>query len=165
MTLEIKNRHPLKDKKIEELREKINNEFNQDLLTQKNNVEIGQFLDKEVILIDGVPCFFKKDKRFIFSLHGVNKLKPPKKHVTVDMGAVEYIANGADVMSPGIIDADKGIEEDDQVWVRDERHNKPLAIGIAKIDGEQMIQQKQGKAIKILHFVGDKYWNFLAKSL
>jgi len=40
-----------------------------------------------------------------------------------------------------------------------------LAVGIAIMTGEQMIKEEKGKAIKIIHYVGDQLWNFAAKSL
>jgi PUA domain protein len=100
-----------------------------------------------------------------FTLHGINKYRPKEKFVIVDMGAVKFVANGADVMAPGIVDADININENDQVWICDEKNQKPLAIGIALINGEKMIAEKQGKAITIVHYVGDLLWNLTAKSL
>ena len=98
-------------------------------------------------------------------MYCLSKYKPKQNYVVVDMGAVKFVTNGADVMAPGIVDADENIDEDDQVWICDEKHNKPLAIGIALMSGEQMLKEKQGKAIKTIHYVGDQIWNFVAKSL
>jgi PUA domain protein len=74
------------------------------------------------------------------------------------MGAVVFITKGADVMAPGITDADPMIKKDDLVWICDEKHRKPLAIGIAIMTGEEMKTKKTGKAVKTLHFVGDRLW-------
>ena len=71
----------------------------------------------------------------------------------------QAMANGADVMSPGIVDADRETCEGGGVWVRDERNFKPLAIGLALMSGEEMRGADKGKAIKTIHFVGDKIWN------
>ena len=81
------------------------------------------------------------------------------------MGAIKFVINGADIMAPGIVDADNKIKENDQVWICDEKNNKPLAVGIALMTGAQMIIKKKGKAVKIIHHVGDNIWNFFAKSL
>ena len=67
--------------------------------------------------------------------------------------------NGADVMSPGIVEADETIEKDDIVLIVDETHNKPLAIGISLITGPEMVENDEGKAIKSIHHVGDEIWN------
>jgi predicted ribosome-associated RNA-binding protein Tma20 len=33
------------------------------------------------------------------------------------------------------------------------------------MNGEKMIKEKKGKAVNIIHYVGDQLWNFSAKSL
>src|SRR2546427_119836 len=81
-----------------------------------------------------------------------------KRAVTVDMGAVRFIYNGADVMAPGIVDADPGIRAADIVWVRDEKNGRPLAIGRAIMDGPTMAREEKGKAIQTIHHVGDEIW-------
>ena len=96
---------------------------------------------------------------------GIEKYRPRNRYVIVDMGAVQFVTNGADVMSPGIVDADKNIQENDIVYICDEKNKKPLAIGMALVSGDEMISQKKGKAINIIHHVGDKLWAFVAKSL
>ena len=99
------------------------------------------------------------------TLDGVIKLQPKKNYVVIDMGAIKYVTNGADVMAPGIVDADIDIIKDQQVWICDERNHKPLAIGIALVNGSEMIQKNSGKSIKVIHYVGDELWSFVAKSL
>jgi len=74
------------------------------------------------------------------------------------MGAVRFIYNGADVMAPGIVDADPGIRAGDIVWVRDEKNGRPLAIGRAIMDGPTMAREEKGKATQTIHHVGDEIW-------
>jgi len=81
-----------------------------------------------------------------------------RRHVTVDMGAVPYVYNGADVMAPGITDADPSIREGDLVWVRDEKNGRPLAVGRALMDGPTMAREEKGKAVETIHHVGDELW-------
>ena len=102
--------------------------------------------------------------KIVFTLHGLNKYKPKKNFVVVDMGAVKFVTNGADVMAPGVVDADSDILEGDQVWICDEIHNKPIAVGIALVNGEQMISQSQGKVINTIHYVGDDVWKYSINS-
>ena len=75
------------------------------------------------------------------------------------MGAVRFMANGADVMSPGIVDADPDLVEGDVVVVVDETHRKPLAVGISLISGSEMVENDKGKAVKTIHFIGDPIWD------
>ena len=76
----------------------------------------------------------------------------------MDEGAIRFICNGADVMGPGISEADRAIRPGDMVWVRDMKHKKPLAIGKAMVGGEVMATRAPGKAVKNMHYVGDELW-------
>jgi len=71
---------------------------------------------------------------------------------------VPFVTKGADVMGPGIVDADPSIIPGDLVWVKDVKNGRPLMIGEALVSGEQMRTRSSGKAIKSIHFVADKLW-------
>jgi len=161
----IKNRHRLKSKEIKDIKDKINKMFKSDFFDERSMVETGELDGIKIILVDDEPSFMFCEDEIIFTLHGLNKYKPKENFVVVDMGAIKFITNGADVMAPGIVDVDKNINEDDQVWICDERHRKPLAVGIALMSGEKILSEKQGKAVKVIHYVGDRVWNLIAKSL
>jgi PUA domain protein len=160
MSVKIKNRHSLKKKDIRKIQEELIKEFNEKFIDDKSKVEIGFFEDIKIVFIDETPCFIYHDSKIIFTVQGINKFALKKKYVVVDMGAVKFVTNGADIMAPGIVDADINIEEKDQVWICDETHHKPLAVGIALMSGEEMVQGQKGKAIKTIHFIGDIIWNF-----
>jgi len=165
MSIKIKNRHRLKAKDIRKYQIDLKDIFNDIFFDEKSSVETGNLDGTIIIFIDGEPCFMSYDDKIVFTLHGLIKYKPKKNFVVVDMGAVKFVTNGADVMAPGIVDADRDITEGNQVWICDENHRKPLAIGIALVNGEDMISQSQGKVINIIHYVGDDLWNYVAKSL
>ena len=74
------------------------------------------------------------------------------------MPAVKFIANGADVMRPGIKEFDN-FKKNQIIIIVDETHQKPLAIGEALVSSEEMKSLDSGKVIKNLHHVGDKIWN------
>ena len=82
--------------------------------------------------------------------------------VVVDMRAVPHICNGADVMAPGIVEVGGDFELGSLLVVRDVRHNKALAIGSALLSSEEIRLNKKGKAVKNLHYVGDKLWKAYA---
>jgi len=63
-------------------------------------------------------------------------------------------------MRPGITKIDENILKDDTVIIIDEKNKKALAVGIALDTSENMNNTKQGKAVKNIHWVGDKIWNF-----
>ena len=111
-----------------------------------------------VILIDGKLLLFSTDGEYFPTVRGALELGLAKHIVVVDAGAVRFVVNGADIMCPGIVNADSVIKESDLVIIKEETHDKPLAIGRALMSGEDMIGDS-GKAIKSLHYVGDKLWN------
>jgi malignant T-cell-amplified sequence len=78
--------------------------------------------------------------------------------VIVDMGAVGFICNGANVMRPGITNTD-GFGESEIVVVKDQVHNKSLAIGYSRVDAGTMMNLEKGPVINNLHYVGDIFWN------
>ena len=94
-----------------------------------------------------------------FTLQGLNVYKPREKRVVVDMGAVGFVTKGADVMAPGIVDSDENISEGDHVWICDERHLKPIAVGVALMNGIDMKSNNKGKSVQVIHYVGDMIWH------
>ncbi|MDL5502961.1 MAG: RNA-binding protein, partial [Candidatus Methanoperedens sp.] len=82
--------------------------------------------------------------------------------VLVDPGAVRFIINGADTMSPGIVQADPDIKVGDLVIIVEKAHGKAIGIGKALMAGKEMVGGK-GKAVKSIHYVGDEIWNLEQK--
>lgn len=162
MSAKIKNRHRLKSKEIKQLIQTLKNRFSSDFFDSSSSVEMGNLEEFEIILVDNDIAFMIIEDDIVFTLRGLYKYRPKEYFVIVDMGAVGFVTKGADVMAPGIVDADECIQEHDYVWVCDEKHKKPLAVGIALITGEEMKGKKTGKAIKNIHFVGDRLWNLSA---
>ncbi len=165
MDFKIKNRHRLKSKEVKEIIDKLKSDFDSSFFDVDLIVETGFYENTKFVFIGYKPYFMFYNNRIVFTLSGLNKYKPNNKYVVVDMGAVKFVANGADVMSPGIVDVDKSIQPEDIVWICDEKNKKPLALGVAIISGEEMIKKGKGKAVSIFHYVGDNLWNFVAKSL
>lgn len=113
-----------------------------------------------MVLANNEPIAFKINNKVYPTLKTILKHNLNSGKVVVDMGALRFIANGADVMAPGIVDADEEIKEGDIIFVVDENHNKPLCVGIALMDGKSMKESNKGKAINTIHYIGDDVWNF-----
>ncbi len=126
-----------------------------DIWPEGEDVEIVED-DLALILFDGVPMFFRYEGRYFPTVLLLLQAVPDRKYVTVDMGAVKHVLKGADVFAAGIVDADPDINEGDCVYVRDEKYRKPLAVGVALMDGKKMVSEKRGKAIRNIHHYGDK---------
>ena len=122
-------------------------------------MELGE--DREIILVGGEALLFRLSDGIFPTLKSLDRI--PLKRVVVDMGAVPHVANGADIMAPGVVSADEEITLGESVVIVDEQHSKPIAIGQALVPGVEMRGPK-GKVIKNLHYVGDEMWQLQAKS-
>lgn len=156
--------HDLKKGEIKEILNSIRNLFGENILLSidtKSSFKISN-LDENIdlIYVNDIPSFLKLKNYFIPSLKLLvllSKEEMPRK-IVIDMGAVPFIAKGADVMRPGVKEVDSEIEKDGPVIILDEKHGKPIAVGIALYSSEEISSMKEGKVIKTLHYVGDKIW-------
>lgn len=83
--------------------------------------------------------------------------------VTVDMGAVKFMCNGANVMRPGIKSFSE-FKKDQIVCVVEESQKKFLAVGKALVSSDELQTMTKGAVIENQHYVSDKYWE-IRKSL
>ncbi len=156
----FRKRRRLRRKEIEKIADELKEFLGCDVFTRDDTVDMAKGKDYDIVLVDGHILAFVMDQTPFLTLRGLLKYEATRRFVTVDMGAVPYVCNGADVMCPGIVEADSTIRKDDLLWIRDEKNKKPLAIGMALVDGEDMVKNDEGKAIKSIHYVGDKLWKF-----
>jgi PUA-domain protein len=113
----------------------------------------------DLVLVDGEPlaCYYEGEP--FITVRGANAAAPSRRVVTVDAGAISFVSDGADVMRPGIVEADPDIEPGDLVVVVEETHGKALAVGRAKVAGEEMTGE-EGRVVESLHHVGDELYEF-----
>lgn len=126
---------------------------------------IKEFVSKKSNVFEEDNKIFVDNKLTLINFDGVwaphlkillQKLILPK--VIVDMGAVKFVVNGADIMRPGITDMDT-FEKGELIVIVDETHGKSLAVGKALLSSDDMRNETKGKVIKNMHYVGDEYWN------
>ena len=118
-------------------------------------VETAVIEDKEVYLFDE-KIEFVKDENGLYPFLSSQYVDSLQK-VVVDMGAIRFVCNGADVMAPGITEMGD-FKEGDLVVIRDVTHGKALAIGVANKSSADIEASKKEKIIRNIHFVGDKLW-------
>jgi len=156
-------RHFLKAKEAEALLNKASEKLKVDLeqiFKAKANVELIQTEFAEIYLINDKPLLAKAgDNIFPTLVFSEFLLSSPK--VFIDMGAVPYVCNGANVMAPGIVRIEGEFRKGDFVLVVDEKHGKPLAVGETVYDVDAAKKVTHGIIVKNIHFVGDKIWNFI----
>lgn len=140
-------RVPLRSKDLNKLVENFE-------ISKKDFVEL---IDDKIIMINKVPSFFYYEKKLVPTLKLLQS-QPLLKSITIDMGAIKFIANGADLMRPGVKDINKEIKKGDFVSVIDENNKKPIAVGIALYDAEDMLKMTSGKVTQTIHYLSDEIW-------
>ena len=158
-------RYTLKSKQAKQILNKISERLrvNVDSFAAKANLEVVEAKIGNVYFVNGKPLFFKVEEKIMPTLFFQDFTSHAPK-IVVDMGAVPYVCNGADIMAPGIVRVEGEFGKGDLVLVVDEKHGKPLALGESFYDAAIIRNMKQGAVIKNVHFVSDKIWNF-AKTL
>ncbi len=160
MTLRLRKRHRLRKKEIKKLVGQIEDTLCSEFDVGSGTIDRASGPEFDVLFVDGEIDAIVQDEEVFPTIRGLLKMDGAKRSVTVDMGAIKFVANGADVMSPGIVDADLGIKEGDLVWIQDENNHRPLSIGRALLSGPEMVESKTGKGVKTIHYVGDPLWNY-----
>jgi len=163
--MEIFKRHFLKEKEAKQLLLEIKKQIKintQKIVGANIRIEFAESKIATIFLINNKPLFAKKDD-CIFPTLGFDDITRFLPQIVVNMGAVPYVCNGADVMAPGVVAIKGNFKKDDFIIIVDEQNQKTLAIGVALYDVEVMKNMKNGKLVKNIHFVGDKFWHLLKK--
>lgn len=123
-----------------------------------------ELVDDEVAVcyvVNGVPAFFEVEGRLLPHLKFLQSHRVVLPRVTVDMGAVPHVADGAAVMRPGVTGIEEGITEGGLCVIVDEQHGRPLAVCEASMDSAAMRGSTGGRVATSVHHVGDKFWERL----
>jgi len=166
--MRVKSRHDVSARELKRIRERIRNDLGEDFLTFLEGRRIETCttdLETDMIFVEGEPRFFLSEKMIFPTLKAFmdKDVRAMPFHVTVDMGAVPYVVNGADIMRPGIVDMDTKTHKDDFVIITESANGRPLAVGKLLYDASEIMGMKEGKVVKNLHFVGDKMWGLEGK--
>ncbi|MHA2358659.1 MAG: DUF1947 domain-containing protein [Candidatus Thorarchaeota archaeon] len=159
----IKKRHLLKKREQKDEIERIEKEIGASIerLDVKTQLEGGVLDDgSRILLLDGEIIFFQHEGRMFPALRALLDGLIDVPRVTVDMGAVRFVVNGADIMRPGITEIDDRVKANGIVVIVDENHGKPLAVGVSKMSAEALKSASGGKVIKSIHHINDDLWVF-----
>jgi PUA domain protein len=152
-------RKQLSKSEIKQLNEDIKRIYGLENFFDKK-AKIGYHTNEfRIILLNEEPVFFYFGEFLVPTLKQILKENFLKK-ITVDMGAIKFVASGADIMKPGVVAIDDGINKGDFIAIIDQKNQKPIAIGEALFESHEMREKDSGKVIKNLHYVGDKLWKF-----
>jgi PUA-domain protein len=158
----IKKRHLLKKREQKAELEKLETDFGSTIgLDTKAQLESGILDDgSRILLLDGDILFFESEGRFVPTLRALLGGIIHIPQISVDMGAVKFVVNGADIMRPGITHIDDEVRENGIVAIVDERHGKPLAVGISMLSASALRAATSGKVVKSVHHINDELWDF-----
>jgi len=166
--MNVKSRHHLRADAIDDIEDALAANLGVEL--DADTYERVEFDDSDwdVVLVDGDPLVLyieaengdtTAEPEPFLTVEGANAYPPEQHVVTVDAGAVSFVSDGADVMRPGIVDADDDIDAGDLVAINEESHGKFLAIGRARTSGDDMVGDS-GKVVDSIHHVGDDLFEF-----
>lgn len=156
--LRLRKRHRLRQKEIAAISSSLESALGTKTFTEQDVVDMAEGPEYDVVFVNGRILAFAPGGVPFLTVRGLLRYKATKRFVTVDMGAVKFVYNGADVMGPGVVACDEAISEGDLVWVRDVNNLRPLAVGRAVATGVVISRKDKGKVVQSIHYVGDKLW-------
>ena len=163
--MNIKQRHFINKTQIRELKEEILPQYDEKFLNQifpkKCKIELILTEDGDTLYaVNNILKLWKSKDGYIPVLTLLLNKKVDLKTVVVDMGAIRFVTNGADVMRPGITKIESTIKKNEIIQIVDETHSRALALGKALFDANVMESKTSGKVIKNLHTIKDNVWKF-----
>ena len=115
------------------------------------------YLEDDVIIITGEGLKAIKSGDMYLPFLSETEILKKFPYVMVDMGAVKFMCNGANVMRPGITKYNE-FEKENVVCIIEESQHKFLAVGKALIPSSEMESMSKGEVVKNLHYISDKFW-------
>ncbi|MHA2390887.1 MAG: DUF1947 domain-containing protein [Promethearchaeota archaeon] len=163
--MKIKQRHFIRKSELKPLKDQILQMYDADFIDQifpkKSNVELIQTESGDILYaVNNELKLWKSKEGYIPVLTLLLNNRVDLKTIIVDFGAVRYVANGADVMRPGITKIDPSIKKGDIIKIEEETKHRALAVGKAMYDAAEMETKDAGKVVKNLHTIQDDIWKF-----
>ncbi|RLE78054.1 MAG: RNA-binding protein [Thermoprotei archaeon] len=161
----VKTRYRLSKKDTKKLFREISAQLGGEVLEKLSSFtsieKVETRLNFLIYLFEGKPILMEQNNVLFPTVLYAGLFKEVLPVVIVDMGAVPHVVNGADVMAPGIRSISKPFNENATVLVADEEKQRIFCVGLALMSSDRIFSEKRGRAIKNLHHVKDKMWDFL----
>jgi PUA domain protein len=161
--MEVTSRHHLRADAVDEIESALSDTLGVELDADTYELVELEGTEFDLVLVDGNPSVLYLDddgeRAPFLTVDGANRYPPTRNRVTVDSGAISFVSDGADVMRPGIVEADPAIEDGDLVVIDEENHGKVLAVGRALTSGDDMVGS-EGRVVESIHHVGDDLYEF-----
>ena len=127
------------------------------------NIQVVEIEENSSLLIGEDFLAIRSDQHVLPLLTKEEVLKS-FPNVSVDMGAVKFVCNGAKVMRPGIVQMDE-FKKDDIVVVKDSTHGKYLAVGLALTGSKEAQAMSKGPVVDNKHYISDKFWEVYKENM
>lgn len=111
----------------------------------------------KIFLIDNRAAFIQLE-RIVFPTLLNKPILDKLPSITVDMGAVPHLCNGADLMAPGTVKINGVFKRENILVVIEERYSKEISVVKSLYNSIEVAEKKYGKIATNLHFVGDSFW-------
>ena len=164
--MHIKHRHFIQKSEVKALKNDVLRQYDDTFLNQvfpkKASIELIQTEKGDILyaINKELKIWKTEEDGYIPVLTFLLNNKVKIKSIVVDMGAIRFVANSADVMRPGITHIDPTIKKNDIVQIVDETHDRAIAVGKAMYNAKEMETKKSGKVVKNLHTIQDEIWEF-----
>ncbi|MEC7744689.1 MAG: PUA domain-containing protein [Candidatus Thermoplasmatota archaeon] len=162
----MRKRKPVRHKHVREVERQLGDVLGMDIDLSDGFIELAHFEGRDILLLDrtvvGIKVEIGDSHKWVPTIRGILHWKPDRCWAAVDDGATPFLLNGADCMGAGVHIADPSVDAGGFVWVRDQDRGTPLAIGVALVDGNEMMEMTKGKAISTIHWIGDELWEIEA---
>jgi malignant T-cell-amplified sequence len=140
-----------------ELVDKLRAVWPQDLVPKVKSIKVYEVEHGRRLLVADETVAVQVNDNIVPFLGGKPEVLARFPSVTVDMGAIKFVCNGAKVMRPGITNFDS-FKKGDIVVVKDQTHGKVLAAGVALEESEAAKAMAKGYVVDNLHYISDKMW-------
>ena len=142
----MRKRRPVRRKNIAPLLKRLEEDLAIDLNVDGAFLEMAEYGPWTMVFVDRTPLVIElqdlEDERCVFlTLSGFLEHVEALKWVEVDHGAIPFLMNGADCMVAGVHAAEASVQSGDLVWIRDMTHKRPLALGWAVKDAEELVAE------------------------
>ena len=125
-------------------------------IPKAKNLKMHRIMDNVQIFTANDIMILKIEETYLPFLSQTSLLEK-FPHVLVDMGAVKFMCNGANVMRPGIRSYSE-FDKQQVVCVIEESQHKFLAVGKSLVPSSELGTMEKGEVIKNMHYISDKYW-------
>ncbi|MHA2357504.1 MAG: DUF1947 domain-containing protein [Candidatus Heimdallarchaeaceae archaeon] len=159
--MQIKSRKFLSKKEKKALQSNLQEIYGNDaliLFQLTDNIEEAKTDEGNFIVKNNRIWFFSYEKLTIPSIFCLRESEFKLPKITVDIGAIRFITNGADVMAPGIVYFEDEIKKNTVIAIHEEKADTIIAVGLALISSQEFDEVEKGKVIKTLHYLNDQIW-------